>query len=42
MPQRSLPLYFGGMTNAPLEEAERFSRAILIRTSLADPLIMSA
>jgi hypothetical protein len=44
----ALPLYFGGMTNAPLEEAERFSdyvtsvnRAILIRTSLADPLIMS-
>ena len=44
----ALPLYFGGMTNAPLEDVERFSdyvtsvnRAILIRTSLADPLIMS-
>lgn len=43
----ALPLYFGGMTNAPLEDAERFSdyvtsvnTSILIRTSLADPLIM--
>jgi hypothetical protein len=43
----ALPLYFGGMTNAPLEDATRFSAyvtsvntAILIRTSIADPLIM--
>ncbi len=43
----ALPLYFGGMTNAPLDDAERFSdyvtsvnTSILIRTSLADPLIM--
>jgi hypothetical protein len=43
----ALPLYFGGMTNAPLEDAARFSAyvtsvntAILIRTSIADPLIM--
>src|SRR6266508_3484019 len=43
----ALPLYFGGMTNAPLNDAERFSddvtsvnTSILIRTSLADPLIM--
>jgi hypothetical protein len=43
----ALPLYFSGMTNAPLEDAERFSAyvtsvntSILIRTSLADPLIM--
>ncbi len=42
----ALPLYFIGMTNAPLEDAERFSdyvtsvnTSILIRTSLADPLI---
>jgi len=43
----ALPLYFIGMTDAPLEDAERFSdyvtsvnTSILIRTSLADPLIM--
>lgn len=43
----ALPLYFVGMTDAPLEDAERFSdyvtsvnTSILIRTSLADPLIM--
>jgi len=43
----ALPLYFGGMTNAPLEDTARFSAyvtsvntAILIRTSIADPLIM--
>ncbi len=44
----ALPLYFVGMTDAPLEDAERFSdyvtsvnTSILIRTSLADPLIMA-
>ena len=43
----ALPLYFVGMTDAPVEDAERFSdyvasvnTSILIRTSLADPLIM--
>ncbi len=42
----ALPLYFGG-TAAPLEDTARFSdyvtsinTAVLIRTSLADPLIM--
>jgi hypothetical protein len=43
----AMPLYFGGMTNAQLQDAARFSAyvtsvntAILIRTSIADPLIM--
>jgi hypothetical protein len=43
----ALPLYFGGMTNAPVADAARFTAyvtsihtAILVRTSIADPLIM--